>query len=83
MSTGLTMGEITSVAKNSKGFASLRTTIPISMVRQWELKPKDRLYWKWEVRNGEMVAVVVKYDSKKQQLETRARRNDHSSRYFR
>ena len=65
MSTSLTMGEITSVAKNSKGFASLRTTIPISMVRQWELKPKDRLYWKWEVRNGEMVAVVVKYDSKK------------------
>jgi hypothetical protein len=35
-----------------------------------------------EVGNGEMVAVVVKYDSKKQ-LETRARRNDHSSRYFR
>ena len=65
MSTSLTMGEITSVAKNSKGFASLRTTIPISMVRQWELKPKDRLYWKWEVRNGEMVAVVVKYDPKK------------------
>jgi len=65
MSTSLTMGEITSVAKNSKGFASLRTTIPISMVRQWELKPKDRLYWKWEVRNGEMIAVVVKYDPKK------------------
>ena len=65
MSTSLTMGEITSVAKNSKGFASLRTTIPISMVRQWELKPKDRLYWKWEVRNGEMFAVVVKYDPKK------------------
>ena len=65
MSISLTMGEITSVAKNSKGFASLRTTIPISMVRQWELKPKDRLYWKWEVRNGEMVAVVVKYDPKK------------------
>jgi hypothetical protein len=36
-----------------------------------------------EVGNGEMVAVVVKYDSKKQQLETRARRNDHLSRYFR
>ncbi len=59
------MGEITSVAKNTKDFASLRTTIPMSMVRQWQLRPKDKLYWQWEVRNGEMVAVVVKYDSKK------------------
>ncbi|MFZ0512674.1 MAG: AbrB family transcriptional regulator [Candidatus Nitrosopolaris sp.] len=46
------MGEITSVAKNAKSFASLRTTIPISMVRQWKLKPKDKLYWEWEVRDG-------------------------------
>ena len=32
------MGEITSVAKNAKSFASLRTTIPISMVRPVETK---------------------------------------------
>jgi hypothetical protein len=56
------MGEITSVATNKKGFASLRTTIPMSMVKQWQLKPKDKLKWKWEVIQGKMVAVVDKYE---------------------
>jgi hypothetical protein len=56
------MGEITSVAKNAKSFASLRTTIPICMVRQWKLKPKDKLYWEWEVRESKMVAVVTKHE---------------------
>jgi hypothetical protein len=58
-----TMGEITSVAKNTKDFASLRTTIPMSMVRQWQLKPKDKLYWEWKVVDGAMVAVIDKFES--------------------
>jgi hypothetical protein len=58
------MGEITSVAKNAKSFASLRTTVPISMVRQWKLKPKDKLYWQWEVRDRKMVAIVTKHEEK-------------------
>ena len=58
------MGEITSLAKNAKSFASLRTTIPISIVRQWKLKPKDKLYWEWEIRDGKMVAVVRKHEEK-------------------
>jgi hypothetical protein len=62
------MGEITSVAKNAKSFASLRTTIPISMVRQWKLKPKDKLYWEWEVRDSKMVAVVMKHEDKPKQI---------------
>jgi hypothetical protein len=62
------MGEITSVAKNAKSFASLRTTIPISMVRQWKLKPKDKLYWEWEVRNSQMVAVVTKHEDRPKQV---------------
>ncbi len=56
------MVEITSVAKNAKSLASLRTTIPISMIRQWKLKPKDKLYWDWEVRDSKMVAVVERYE---------------------
>jgi hypothetical protein len=59
----LMMGEISSVATNKKGFASLRTTIPMSMVKQWQLKPKDKLHWRWEVIQGKMVAIVEKYDS--------------------
>jgi hypothetical protein len=62
------MGEITSVAKNAKSFASLRTTIPISMVRQWKLKPKDKLYWEWEVRDSKMVAVVIKHEQRPNQM---------------
>jgi Antidote-toxin recognition MazE, bacterial antitoxin len=62
------MGEITSVARNAKSYASLRTTIPISMVRQWKLKPKDKLYWEWEVRDGKMVAVVIKHEYKPKQI---------------
>lgn len=58
-----TMAEITSIAKNTKDFASLRTTIPMSMVRHWQLKPKDKLYWEWKVVDGEMVAVINKFES--------------------
>ena len=50
-------------------FAStLRTTIPISMVRQWKLRPKDKLYWEWEVRDGKMVAVVMKHEDRSKQV---------------
>jgi hypothetical protein len=54
----LAMGEVTTLAKNSPNFASLRTTIPMNMVRQWNLKPGSKLDWSWEVVNGEMVIVV-------------------------
>jgi len=58
------MGEVTSVAKNAKSFASLRTTVPISMVRQWKLKPRDKLYWEWEIRGSKMVAIVTKHEER-------------------
>jgi hypothetical protein len=47
--------------------------MPISMVRQWNLKPKDKLYWEWEVRNGKMVAVVVKHSEKPKSLPRKAK----------
>jgi hypothetical protein len=54
------MGEITSLTKNTKEFASLKTTVPMSFVRQWGLTDKDKLYWEWKVVDGEMIAVVAK-----------------------
>jgi bifunctional DNA-binding transcriptional regulator/antitoxin component of YhaV-PrlF toxin-antitoxin module len=54
------MGEETTLAKNSPKFASLRTTIPMSIVRQWKLKEGDKLDWSWEARDGEMILVVRK-----------------------
>jgi hypothetical protein len=58
------MGEVTTLAKNSPNFASLRTTIPMNIVRQWNLKPGSKLDWSWEVVNGEMVIVVRRKEQK-------------------
>jgi hypothetical protein len=52
------VGEETTLAKNSPKFASLRTTIPMSIVRQWQLKEGDKLDWSWEARDGEMILLV-------------------------
>lgn len=54
------MGEITVATKASSKFASLRTTIPMSIVRQWKLKDGDKLEWEWEVIEGQMALVVSK-----------------------
>jgi hypothetical protein len=58
-------GEISTLSVNKKGFASLKTTIPMSMIKQWDLKPHNRLSWKWKVIDGEMVVVVTKYHEAK------------------
>ncbi len=54
------MGERTTLAKASSNFASLRTVVPMSIVKQWSLKEGDQLDWSWEARNGEMIIVIKK-----------------------
>ncbi|MDP9290320.1 MAG: hypothetical protein M3P08_19280 [Thermoproteota archaeon] len=54
------MGERTTLAKASSNFASLRTVVPMSIVKQWQLKEGDQLDWSWEARNGEMIIVIKK-----------------------
>jgi hypothetical protein len=54
------MGEITVANKASSKFASLRTTIPMSIVRQWKLKVGDKLDWEWKVIEGQIALVVGK-----------------------
>jgi hypothetical protein len=54
------MGEITIANKASSRFASLRTTIPISIVKQWKLQGGDKLDWEWKVIDGRMALVVSK-----------------------
>ncbi|HVE37936.1 MAG TPA: AbrB family transcriptional regulator [Nitrososphaeraceae archaeon] len=51
------MGEITVAKKASSKFASLRTTIPMSIVRQWKLKDGDKLDWEWKVIDGQLAIV--------------------------
>jgi hypothetical protein len=59
------MGEVTTIGKASSNFASLRTVIPMSIVRKWNLKEGDKLDWSWAARNSEMVVVVRKLKAKK------------------
>ena len=54
------MGEITVAKKASSKFASLRTTIPMSIVKQWKLEDGDRLDWEWKVIDGNLAIVVSK-----------------------
>ena len=54
------MGEITIATKASSKFASLRTTIPMSIVRQWKLNASDKLEWEWKVIEGQMALVISK-----------------------
>lgn len=53
------MGERTALALNTKNKASLRTTVPMFIVKQWNLKAGEELEWSLEVcKNGELVATV-------------------------
>ncbi len=54
------MGETTTLALNAPNKASLRTTIPMFIVKQWGLEVGKQLDWSYEIHNGEMVVVVRK-----------------------
>ncbi len=54
------LGEVTVASKASSKFASLRTTIPASIVRQWKLKDGDKIDWEWKVIEGKMALVVTR-----------------------
>lgn len=58
--TVLKMGEISTLAFNAPGHASLRTTVPMNIIRQWGLEAGDKLEWSWEARDNEMIVVVRK-----------------------
>ena len=59
------MGELTTLALNTPNKASLRTTIPIFIVKQWGLKAGDKLDWSLESRKNEITIVVRKVESSK------------------
>jgi antitoxin component of MazEF toxin-antitoxin module len=56
----LSMGERTSVARAAPKTESLRTTIPMSVVKQLKLKEKDKLDWEFRVLDGKLVIVISK-----------------------
>jgi antitoxin component of MazEF toxin-antitoxin module len=53
------MGEITTLNKAATRTTSLRTTVPASIVKQFNLEDGDKLNWKMRVEGGELIIVVT------------------------
>ena len=58
------MGSKTTIAKASTIANSYRTTVPASIMKQFDLKEGDGLDWTFKAEEGELV-VVVKIEKKK------------------
>ncbi len=54
------MVEETTVQKAHSKYNSFKTTIPASLVKEWQLAEKDGLVWEWKVVNNEMIMTVRK-----------------------
>jgi hypothetical protein len=52
------LGEITSLTLAVPNKTSLRTTVPMSIVKQFDLSVSDKLDWSFEARAGELIIVV-------------------------
>jgi len=52
------MGEITVLTKATSKSKSLRTTIPMGIVKQFNLSEGDKLNWEIRVEGGELIIVV-------------------------
>jgi hypothetical protein len=63
------MGELTTLALNAPNKASLRTTIPMFIVKQWGLKAGDKLDWSLEARKNEVTIVVRTAESERNENE--------------
>jgi hypothetical protein len=56
----IAMGVTTSLHIVSNGKSSLKTTVPVFIVKQFELKKGDNLDWCIDMHNNEMVIIVKK-----------------------
>jgi len=52
------MGEITVLTKATSKSKSLRTTIPMGIVKQFNLSEGDELNWEIRAEDGELIIVV-------------------------
>ena len=59
------MGEVTVITKATTKGRSLRTTIPIGIVRQFNLSEGDKLNWENRAENGDLIIVVKPLKEKK------------------
>jgi bifunctional DNA-binding transcriptional regulator/antitoxin component of YhaV-PrlF toxin-antitoxin module len=52
------VGELTKLSKATSGKESLRTTVPMSILKQFNLEAGDKLDWTLEARNNEIIIIV-------------------------
>lgn len=52
------MGETTTLTLAASKKTSLRTTVPMSVVKQFGLKQGDKLEWTFEAKDGGIIVVV-------------------------
>jgi bifunctional DNA-binding transcriptional regulator/antitoxin component of YhaV-PrlF toxin-antitoxin module len=55
---GNRMGEVTTLTKAATNTTSLRTTVPASIVKQFNLSDGDKLDWSIDIKDGKMVVLV-------------------------
>lgn len=63
------LGEVTTLSKATSGKESLRTTVPMNILKQFNLEAGDRLDWTYEARNNELIIVVRPVKKKLQNQE--------------
>jgi bifunctional DNA-binding transcriptional regulator/antitoxin component of YhaV-PrlF toxin-antitoxin module len=51
-------GDVTNLTKANTRSNSLRTTIPMSITNQFGLKEGDKLIWKIEAENNELIVKI-------------------------
>ena len=51
-------GQITTLTKANKTSQSLRTTVPMGIIKQFGLKEGDKLKWRLEAMNNKLVIVI-------------------------
>ena len=59
------MGEKSSVTINTRGKGSVKTTIPISLARQFDIKQGDQLDWSLGKFGDDELVMVVRKEGKK------------------
>jgi len=59
------MGEITMLTKATSKSRSLRTIIPMGIVKQFSLSEGDKLNWEIRAEDGELIIVVKPLKSTK------------------
>ena len=52
------VGETTTLTFAATNKASLRTTVPMSVVKQFNLQSGDKLDWSFEIKDNELVMVI-------------------------